>query len=339
MQKVLLTGVTGFLGGHVTVALLNAGYQVRGSLRKRERIEATRQAIRTGGGDVRNLEFVELDLLKDEGWSEAMEGMDYLVHTASPFVTSMPKDKMQLITPAVQGTERAIGAAKASGVKRVVMTSSTVAIVSGRGKERPDTLGAEDWAEPDSGRMNAYAESKTLAERRAWELLPPEGDGPELVVINPGFIAGPLLDDDPGTSGALFQRFLRGQIPIAPNLFLHTVDVRDLADIHARALTDKKIVGTRNPAAFDAVSIKQASELLGESLPDFAKKMPKRSAPNWFIRAYSLFDRDVRANLNELGYNPHIDSEVTENLLGRPPRSARESFVDMCGSLIERGLV
>ncbi|MEP2470572.1 NAD-dependent epimerase/dehydratase family protein [Roseobacter sp.] len=338
MKTVLLTGVTGFLGGHIAVALLRAGYKVRGSLRTPSRSAVTKKAIQEAGGDVSHLEFVELDLTKDAGWAEACEGVDYTVHAASPFVTSMPKDKAELITPAVEGTKRALTAARDAGVARVVLTSSIVAIVPGRGKSGPSHLDASDWSDPD-GDVNAYVESKIRAEKKAWDILKPGATKTELAVINPAFIVGPLLDSDPGTSGALFQRFLRGEIPVAPHLYLHSVDVRDLADIHVAALTDPSAVGKRTIASFESYSIMQIASCLKTAFPAYSKKVPKFQAPDWMIRLIALADADVRGSLKELGYNPTLDEAPGRALLGRPPILIADSYVATAQSLIERNLV
>lgn len=338
METVLLTGVTGFLGGHIAVALLRAGYKVRGSLRTPSRSVETAKAIKAAGVDVSHLEFVELDLTKDAGWAEACKDVDYLVHAASPFVTSMPKDKAELITPAVDGTQRALTAARDAGVARVVLTSSIAAIVPGRGKSGPNHLDASDWADPD-GDVNAYVESKIRAEQKAWEILKSGLTKTELAVINPAFIVGPLLDSDPGTSGALFQRFLRGEIPIAPHLYLHSVDVRDLADMHVAALTSPAAAGARMIASFESYSIMQMATCLKKAIPDYSKKMPKFQAPDWLIRLVALFDADMRGSLKELGYNPTLDEAPGRALLGRVPIPLADSYVATAQSLIERDLV
>jgi len=336
-DTVLLTGITGFLGGHLARELLASGYHVRGSLRNPARAEATAAALEAQGADISRLDFVTLDLTRDAGWTEAARGAHFVLHSASPFVTTMPRDPQELIGPAVAGTERALGAARVAGVERVVMTSSTVAIVNGRGARGPARLGPEDWADPAGGRMNAYAQSKTRAERRAWEMS--AAGGPELAVINPGFITGPLPDDDPGTSGALILRFLRGQIPIAPKLFLHNVDVRDLARIHVAALTAPEAAGRRHPAAFSEVSIRQMATILAKALPEHARKMPRLTAPDWLIRAYALIDGDMRANVNELSYAPHLDATRAAALLGHKPIPPAASIADMARDLIAKGLV
>ncbi len=338
MKMVLLTGITGFLGGHLAVALLRAGYKVRGSLRTPSRRDATAQAIEAAGGNISNLEFVELDLTKDAGWNEACTGVDYLMHAASPFVTSMPKDKATLINPAVEGTQRALSTARNAGVTRVVLTSSIAAIVPGRGKAGPPHLDASDWSDPD-GHVNAYVESKIRAEKRAWDILQPGTTTTELAVINPGFIVGPLLDSDPGTSGALFQRFFRGEVPMAPQLYLHSVDVRDLANMHVAALTAPAASGTRTIASFGAYSIMDMAECLKKAFPAYREKMPKFQAPDWLIRLYALVDADVRANVRELGYNPSLDEAPGRALLGRPPIPITDGYIATAQSLIERNLV
>jgi len=341
MDTVLLTGITGFLGGHIAIELLNSGYHVRGSLRNPgtdgERAQAVRQSLEAAGADTSQLEFVTLDLLKDQGWDQAAEGVRYVMHVASPFVTSMPKDPDVLVKPAVAGTERALNAAVKAGVERVVLTSSTVAIVQGRGPGRPARLGPDDWPDPDEGRLSAYALSKNLAERRAWEMA---GEtGLDLAVINPGFIIGPLLDDDPGTSGAVLQRLLRGDMPMVPRLHMHLVDVRDLARIHVAALSAPEAVNKRHPAAFSTASLKEISAIMTEAAPAYAKKLPSRQAPDFLVRLIALFDGDIRSNLNELGYAPALDASRAANLLGCAPRAAGETIGDMTRSLISRGLV
>ncbi len=336
-DTVLLTGITGFLGGHLALELLQAGYHVRGSLRNPARADTVRDALWQAGADISRLEFVRLDLLDDAGWEDAATGARFVMHAASPFVTSMPKDRMELIRPAVAGTERAVGAAKAAGVERVVLTSSSVAITQGSEVPRKDRLGPGDWSDPDGPRANAYAASKVLAELSAWALV--RGGGPELAVINPGMILGPLLDDDPGTSGALIRRFLNGEIPVSPRLWMHIVDVRDLARIHVAALTDPEAAGRRHPAAFGTLSLTEMAEALARQFPDYRRRMPKITAPDWFVRLYALFDKDARGALADLGFEAHIASDEAARLLGRAPRPAEEALEAMGASLIARGLV
>ena len=339
-DTVLLTGVTGFLGGHIALKLLSSGYRVRGSLRNPgvdgQRANAVRDTLEKAGADVSKLELAPLDLTKDDGWDAAAAGARYAIHVASPFATTMPRDPDELIAPAIGGVERMFSAAQKAGVERVVMTSSSLAITAGRGADRPSALGPDDWAKPEDGRMNAYATSKVLAERRAWELA--EG-GPQLAVVNPGFIVGPLLDDDPGVSGAVIQRLLRGELPMVPRLFLHLSDVRDIAEIHVAALTSNDAAGRRHPSAFRTMTLKEISATLAEAFPRYASALPKRQAPDWLVRLLALFDGDIRANVNEVGYAPRLNADRGRALLGDRPIRPQQSLIDMAESLIARQLV
>jgi nucleoside-diphosphate-sugar epimerase len=167
--------------------------------------EIVRKSLEAAGGDVSRLELVELDLMSDRGWAGAAAGCDFLQHVASPFVLRMPKDKNELIRPAVEGTRRALAAAIAAGHQRMVLTSSLAAIDCGHRDDR-DTFTEAHWTDLDGPLVTAYAESKTRAEREAWALVEREGQRDRLTVINPGAILGPLLDDDPGTTGSLIPR-------------------------------------------------------------------------------------------------------------------------------------
>lgn len=185
--------------------------------------------------------------------------------------------------------------------------------------------------------MTAYGESKLRAERRAWELV--DSNPAQLTVINPGFILGPLLDDDPGTSGAIIQKLLGGKIPMAPDLWLHTVDVRDVARVHVAALTDADVAGRRVPTAFESVDIHGLGQVLASAYPALRTKVPARRAPRWLVRVLALWDGDARANLHELGYHPTIDDADARRLLGRDPITVAAAASAMAQSLMERSLV
>ena len=336
-DRVLLTGVSGFLGGHVALQLLNAGYTVRGSVRNLSRADKVRKTLAEAGADISGLEFVALDLLDDKGWLEAAEGCRYLQHTASPFVLEIPKDKMELIRPAVQGTERALNAANAAGIERVVLTSSMAAIAYGHHKGRTTPFTADDWTDLNGRGVNAYQESKTLAERRAWEIMSAAGRRDALETINPSGIFGPLLDEDPGTSAILVRRLLNGSVPAAPRIPITTIDVRDVAAAHVAAMTPPAAGGRRYPMGESTLFFFEVANILRQAYPGY--RIPRWQMPDWAVRLYGLIDRDVGDNLGELGYVKQLDSSAAIALLGRKLIPAAEAFRATAESLIAHKLV
>ncbi|AEQ50621.1 NAD-dependent epimerase/dehydratase family protein [Pelagibacterium halotolerans] len=338
-DRVLLTGVSGFLGGHVALELLKSGYTVRGSVRNLSRADKVRATLEKAGADSARLEFVALDLESDEGWQEAMDGVRFLQHTASPFVLQMPSDKNDLIRPAVEGTERALNAALAANVERVVLTSSMAAIAYGHDKSRAAPFTANDWTNLEGRDVTPYTESKTRAERRAWEIMRAAGREKDLATINPSGIFGPLLDEDPGTSAILVQRLMNGSVPASPRMPLVAVDVRDVARAHLAAMTAHQAGGHRFPMGERTMFFSEVATVLRNAFPDYAKKIPKRELPDWMVRIYALFDRDVRSNLGELGVLKRLDSSAVIRLLDRKLTPADASFIATGESLIAHGLV
>jgi dihydroflavonol-4-reductase len=338
-DRVLLTGVSGFLGGHVANALLAAGYQVRGSVRSLAKGDKVRATLAKAGADVGRLEFVALDLLKDDGWDAAAQGCRFLLHTASPFVISMPTDKTELIGPAVEGTERALKAGLKAGVERIVVTSSMAAIAYGHDRSRAAPFTAADWTDLQGRGCNAYIESKTRAERRAWEIMKAAGREADLAVINPSGIFGPLLDEDPGTSAQMAIRMLNGSVPAAPRFNFAIIDVRDVAAAHVAALTAASAGGRRFPMGERTLSLKQFADILRRRFPAYAKKTPRFELPDWAVRLYALFDADLRGNLGELGVVRRMDSTDVVALLGRDLIAAETAIVATAESLIAFKLV
>lgn len=345
-DRVLLTGVSGYLGGHVALQLLEAGFIVRGSVRDLKKSDKVRRTLAAAGADVSKLEFVALDLMSDKGWPEAMEGVRYLQHIASPFVTSMPADKMELIRPAVEGTRRALEAAFASktagspaAIERVVLTSSMAAVVYGHDKARMQPFTAADWTNLEGRGVNAYIESKARAERVAWEIAERHGRAKDLGTVNPGAILGPLLDEDPGTSVALVQRLLNGTVPAAPDISFTIIDVRDVAALHVAAMVKPEAGGHRFPAGNGNYSLMQVAEILRPEFPQFARKLPRFQAPDWLVRLIGVFDKDVRSNLGELGVTKRLDPRDALGLLGRPFIAVKDTITETGRSLVAHKLV
>ncbi len=335
---VLLTGISGFLGGHVALELLRQGYAVRGSVRDLGKGDKVRATLAKAGADVSKLEFVALDLKSDAGWTEAMAGVRYLQHTASPFVTQMPRDKMELITPAVDGTRRALSAALKAEVEHIVLTSSTASVLYGHPKTRTAPFTAADWTDLNGRDVNAYTESKTRAEKQAWLLVDSAGRHDDLTAINPGAIFGPLLDDDPGTSVALVKRLFDGSLPAAARIAFVVVDVRDVAAAHVAAMTAPEARGQRFVMGSGTYSLMQMANVLRPAIPERAARMPRFEVPDWLVRIVGAFDKDVRGNLGELGVVKQADSAPVERLLGRPLISPDDSLIASARTLIAHGV-
>lgn len=336
---VLLTGISGFLGGHVGLALLKAGYRVRGSVRDLGKADKVRATLQRAGADVSRLDFVALELNSDAGWDAAMRGVRYLQHTASPFVTNMPKDRMELIRPAVAGTRRALQAALAAEVERIVVTSSMAAIAYGHPRDRSAPFSGADWTDLAGRGVNAYVESKTLAEREAWTVIDSAGRHDDLATINPSVILGPLLDDDPGTSAALVGRLMNGSVPAAARIYFSVIDARDVAEAHVRAMTAPEAGGRRYAIGDRTLSLLEFADVVRAGMPEFSPRLPKREVPDWMVRLFAFVDKDIRGNVGELGVVRRIDARDAVALLGHPLIAAPEAVLATARSLVAQGLV
>jgi nucleoside-diphosphate-sugar epimerase len=341
MSKVLVTGGSGFIGSHCILQLLAAGHEVRTTVRNLSR-EADVRALLTHGGAAdagERLGFVAADLERDAGWPEAAAGCDYVLHVASPFPSGVPKDENALIRPAVEGALRVLRAARDAGVKRVVLTSSFAAIGYGAaGRSAPFT--EADWTDASLPGTQPYIKSKTLAERAAWDFIAKEGGALELAVVNPVGVFGPVLGPDYSTSILIVQRLMDGAVPGCPRLFFGVVDVRDVADLHLRAMTAPAARGERFLAiAGDFLSMSELARSLKVELGEAARRVPTREMPDWLVRLAGLFDPEIRQLVPELGKHKNATSEKARHLLGWSPRSAEESVAATARSLMELGLL
>jgi dihydroflavonol-4-reductase len=314
-HQVLLTGVSGFIAKRIALDLLEAGYAVRGSLRSLKRADEVRTAIRphlTDPAALDRLSFVELDLTRDAGWGDAMLGITALIHTASPFPLAPPRDENEVIRPAVDGTLRALRAAQAAGVTRVVMTSSVVAIEA-NAKVGRETLTEADWSDISHPRSTPYYKSKTLAERAAWDFVAQHPEM-QLTTITPSLVLGRPLDADFGTSLQLVERILSGKDPMQPDIGFGIVDVADVSAMHVRALMRPESAGKRYIASGDSASIPQLARHLAARFPN--RKIATRVAPTFLLRFIALFDRSVRTALAALGAPPVFDNTRARRELG-----------------------
>lgn len=339
MQKqtglVVVTGIGGFLGRHVAAQLLRAGYDVRGTMRSLKRAGVVETAIRSAeGATAGTLSFVEADLLSDKGWDMAFSGAIGVIHTASPFPSSLPKDENELIRPAREGTRRVLRAAKSAGIRRVVLTSSIAAIAYGSGRA-PFT--ESDWTDVEGPLATPYYKSKTLAERAAWDFA--RENDLELVVINPGMILGPILGKDSGTSVGVVQSLLKGRYPVMPDFRISVADVRDVAEAHVLALTVPEAAGERFIAGGEALSVKDIASMLKRDFPAYARKLPKFVLPNWLAGLAARFDPGLKLIIRELGRDARVSNEKARRVLGWKPRPEEDAVRASAESLIAAGLV
>lgn len=340
MSNILVTGGSGFVGGHVILQLLEAGHEVRTSVRSLSKEQAVRDTLaHAGAKNLDRLSFVAADLNQDDGWADAVAGCDYVQHVASPFPLGQPKDENDLIRPAVDGTVRVLRAARDAGVKRVVLTSSFAAIGYGHGDAAAAYTEA-DWTNVDGPAVQPYMKSKTLAERAAWDFVEREGNGLELVVVNPVGIFGPVLNEDLSTSIEIIKRMLEGGLPGAPRLYFGVVDVRDVAGMQIKAMTAPEAKGERFLAvAGDPVSIYDMSVILQQGMGEKAAKAKLRQFPDWLMRVMGLFNPLAREAGPRLGIRAAASNAKARERLGWKFRSNEEAILASGESLIRLGIV
>jgi nucleoside-diphosphate-sugar epimerase len=340
MSTVLVTGGSGFIGSHCILQLLAAGHQVRTTVRNLKREAEVRAMLREGGAEPGDrLSFLAADLEKDAGWPEAVFGCDYVLHVASPLPPSVPKNEDELIIPAREGTLRVLRASRDAGVKRVVLTSSFAAIGYGR-KEQQAPFTEKDWTDLKGEFVAPYPKSKTLAERAAWDFMAKEGGNLELSSVNPVGVFGPVLGPDYSASILLVQRLMDGAMPGVPRLYFGAVDVRDVADLHLRAMTNPAARGERYLAvAGDFLSMLDIARILKAHMGAAAKKVPTRQVPNFLVRLAALRDPAIKLILPELGKMKNASNEKARHILGWSPRSNEEAIVATAESLIRLGLL
>jgi len=332
MKKVLVTGISGFVGQHCAAELLKNGYSVRGSVRNLAKTDEVINGIKKEIDPKGNLEFCELDLMKDAGWDMAMEGCDYVLHIASPFVVKVPKYENELIKPAVEGTLRALKAAKKAGVKRVVLTSSTVAMQGG--KHGIVKIDQDSWTDVNEKTVTAYFKSKTLAEKSAWEFIKNQtGDTKlELVVVNPGPIYGPTLTGNLATEAMdFFKKLITGKVPMLPRAFSVMSDVRDVATIHVAALENEKangkrfIVTSENPHA-----IQEIAQILQSN---GYEKVSTKLAPTFLLKFMAKFNDEAKGMLPFIGNTIQADIKDTMRTFNWKPILFEKTVLDAAKSV------
>jgi nucleoside-diphosphate-sugar epimerase len=340
MSMVLVTGGSGFIGSHCILQLLAAGHQVRTTVRNLKRESDVRAMLSQGGAEPGDrLSFAAADLESDAGWAQAAAGCEFVLHVASPFPSTVPRDENELIIPAREGALRVLRAARDAGVKRVVLTSSFAAIGYGQ-PPRTKPFDETDWTNADGDDVRPYVKSKTLAERAAWDFIAREGGALELSVVNPVAVFGPALGADYSTSILLIQRLMDGALPGCPRISFGVVDVRDVADLHLRAMSDDAAEGQRFLAVSgDFMAVVEIAKVLKARMGEAGRRVPTRQLPNWLVRLVALRDAAAQQITPELGKKKNGTSEKARRMLGWAPRSREEAIVASAESLMKLGLL
>ena len=334
MERVLVTGATGFIALHCIQQLLDKGYQVRGTLRSDNRKDEVKDAMQKHSSNPENLELVMTDLLSDDGWEEATKDCQYVLHVASPFILEAPDHEDDLIKPAVEGTLRVLKACTANQVEKVVLTSSFAAIGYGNEQKIYDET---DWSSTESS-IGAYAKSKTLAEKTAWNYVE-ELSGEEkfdLTVINPVAVTGPMLSDDIGTSNTLLVQLLNGSMPACPKIHIGFVDVRDVAKAHIFSMTSEKTNNQRIILSDKELFFAEMGKVLKNA---GFEKSPTKELPDFLVKIMALFIKELGGLTRSLGRVVYSNKDKAKGIFDWEYISAEDSAIEASKQLQSMGLI
>ncbi len=338
-KPILVTGASGFVALHTIIQLLQQGYKVRATLRTLSREAEVREVIAKHVEIKDSLEIVGADLMQDAGWDKAVQGCESVLHVASPFPLLEPKDEDELIVPAVQGTQRVLRAAHDANIKRVVIVSSVAAVSAGHNGENR-TFDENDWSVVENN-IGAYAKSKTLAEREAWNFIN-SGENinkMEMVAINPPLILGPLPNKDRTTSAEMISTLMLGQVPGVARMKVGIVDVRDVASALILAMTTPEAAGNRFICPAETVWLKEIADTLHKEYAGRGYKIHTLQFPVFLVRILALFDKKIARVADDLNWDFELSGEKAKRILKWNPRSAEEAILSMAESLIKQGFV
>jgi dihydroflavonol-4-reductase len=334
-KSVLVTGGTGFVAGWCIVELLRRGYTVRTTVRSQAKERIVRETISSFVESDERLSVFIADLNLDDGWELAMDGCDSVLHVASPLGISNSLSPEELVATARDGTIRVLGAARNVGVRRVVMTSAAAAATPPL--QDGDSFSDESvWFDPYESQVDAYRQSKRMAEKAAWDFMRTCDCGMALTTILPGAVFGPALSTHSLGSMQVIERLLQGRVPATPRLAFEVVDARDLADLHIRAMESELAAGERLLAVGELMWMSDIAHSLREHLGPLASKVPTRALPDFVFRLLSLLDPSLRAMAPRLGREIRHTSQKARALLGWQPRSAVITLIDGARSLLQR---
>ena len=332
MEKVLVTGATGFIGLHCIQQLLEQGYAVNGTLRSMQRESEVRQSLEKHNTSCENLTLYPVDLMSDEGWDEAMSGCDYLLHVASPFVLSNETEEF-FVKPAVEGALRALKFADKHDIKKVVLTSSFAAV--GDTFDGTTSFNETHWSDTSNDKMTFYSKSKTLAERAAWDYVKENNVTYTLTVINPVGVLGPSLSDDVGISNSMVLRMLNGSMPALAKIHIGIVDVRDVAKAHILAMKNTESDGERFIVSEKEMWMSDIANVLNAN----GYKAPTKNMPNVLLKTMALFKSDLKTISKMAGKQRDCNSTKAKDVLGWKPISAEESILAAAKQITDYDLI
>ena len=339
INKVLLTGISGWIAKHTAIELLNAGYEVLGTIRNKNLVDQTKQTL-SKYASTEKLSCVELDLLKDDGWNEAAKGCRYIFHIASPFPMKVSSNRENLLPVAVDGTLRVLNAGLNAGVEQIIKTSSIVAMFRKPNRTNPYTFGENDWSDENwiEG-VSDYFLSKTKAEKAAWRLMESKGLKNKLTTINPGGVFGDALDKKGGTSIEYIRQFMKGKFPGAPKFAVLISDVKDIAKAHVACIGNNKVRGRRLIVGKDVKRLVELSQLIAEAMPEYKKKLPTKELPNLMVKLISYIDSSAKTMIPDLGIMMQTDTSYAEEILGFKFKPAKGCISENAKSVVRLGLV
>jgi nucleoside-diphosphate-sugar epimerase len=337
---VLVTGGSGFIAGWCIKQLIEEGWQVRATLRALKREAEVRGWLSKKVDLADRLTFVQADLIADAGWAQAMAGVEYVLHVASPIPATLPRHEDELIVPAREGTLRALRFARDAGARRVVVTSSTAAITYGFTGDGAGRVFTEaDWTDETHPDASPYIRSKAIAEKAAWDFMKREGGAMTMATVNPAAVLGPVMGPDFSPSLEIVKKLLEGAFPGSPPLGFPLVDVRDIADLHLRAMTHPSAAGERFLGGQGFVWMQEVAQVLRLRLGAQARKVPAGGLPGWMVRLLATFDPVTRSVVFELGKRRAVTPEKAIRMLGWAPRSNEDAIVAAAESLLAEGIV
>ncbi|QIP15173.1 aldehyde reductase [Spirosoma aureum] len=340
-ETVLVTGGSGFLGMRIVLLLLQKEYHVRTTVRSLESKNKLIQTLRSNGiTSFERLSFAETELTRDDNWDSAMKGCTYVLSVASPVFFETPKNENDAIRPAVEGIRRVLRFAKKAGVKRIVMTSNFGAVGFSQTDKTKETT-ESDWTDVKLKGLSVYEKSKTLAERAAWDFMNSEGGDLEFATINPVAILGPSLDAHISGSFHLLENLLNGSMKAVPNIPLNVVDVRDVADLHIRAMIHPDANRQRFIASADGqITLPEIASLLKSKRPDVSEQVFTRKLPNWLLSLASLVNNQAREGAMLLNVNRNVSNAKAKALLGWKPIATQEqAIVAAVDSMVKYGIL